>query len=296
MVGEREPFARVASQVGPGVVQVRAGRSQGSGVLLDPHSVITNAHVVGDSPSPAITFADGVTRPGRVVAADRLYDLALVETVSPVNARIEPAPEESVVPGRQVVAIGNPFGFGWTVTTGVVSAVDRIVGGLDGLIQTDAAINPGNSGGALVDLDGRLVGIPTLVLAPGQNIGFAIPAWQVLHVVEQFRRTGRAEHPYVGLAGATEVIDPVVARALDLPERGVLVASVEPGGPAHLAGLAEWDLVLAVNGAPTPSIQALRRQIRRTPVGATVPFTVLRGGRILQVPVRVGELPAAARR
>jgi PDZ domain (Also known as DHR or GLGF)./Trypsin. len=291
-----EPFARVASQVGPSVVQVRAGRGQGSGVLLDSHSMITNAHVVGDYPVPAITFADGVTRPGRVVAADWLYDLALVETDSPMAARVEPAPEESVVPGRLVVAIGNPYGFGWTVTTGVVSAVERIIGGLDGLIQTDAAINPGNSGGALVDLQGRLVGIPTLVLARGQNIGFAIPAWQVLQVTEQFRRLGRAEHPYVGLLGTTEVIDPAVARALDLPDRGVLVAGVEPGGPAHLAGLTEWDMVTAVDGVPTPSMPALRRQIRKTPVGSVVSFTILRGGRTLDVPVRVGELPAAARR
>lgn len=292
----KEPFAKVASQVGPGVVQVRAGRGQGSGVLLDPQSVITNAHVVGENPAPAITFADGVTRPGRVVAADPLYDLALVQTESPTGARIDLAGEASVVPGQLVVAIGNPYGFGWTVTTGVVSAVDRIIGGLDGLIQTDAAINPGNSGGALVDLQGRLVGIPTLVLARGQNIGFAIPSWQVLQVVEQFRRTGRAEHPYVGLAGTTEVIDPVLARALDLPERGVLVAEVEPGGPAARASLRAWDLVTAVNGVPTPSVQALRREVRRTPVGATVPFTVLRGGRLLEVPVRVAELPAPARR
>ena len=292
----QEPFAQVASKVGPGVVQVRAGRGQGSGVLLDRNSIVTNAHVVGENPRPSITFADGVTRPGRVVAADRLYDLALVETDSPVAARVELAEEESVVPGKLVVAIGNPYGFGWTVTTGVVSAVDRIIGGLDGLIQTDAAINPGNSGGALVDLEGRLVGIPTLVLAQGQNIGFAIPSWQVLQVVEQFRRAGRAQHPYVGLAGTTEVIDPVLSRALDLPERGVLVAGVEPGGPAHVAGLMEWDMVTAVGGVPTPSVQALRRQVRKTPVGAVVPFTVLRGGRILQVPVRVAELPTAARR
>jgi len=291
---EQEPFAQVASQVGPGVVQVRSGRGQGSGVLLDRRSVITNAHVVGDNPMPAITFADGVTRTGRVVAADGLYDLALLETESPVETHIAPAPAESVVPGKLVMAIGNPYGFGWTVTTGVVSSVDRIVGGLDGLIQTDAAINPGNSGGALVDLAGRLVGIPTLILAHGQNIGFAIPAWQVQLVVAQFRRQGRAEHPYVGLAGASEVIDPTLARPLDLPERGVLVAEVEPGGPAHRAGIREWDMITGVNGEPTPSIQALLRQIRRTSVGETVPFTVLQAGRSLEVPVRVGELPAAA--
>lgn len=289
----QEPFAKVASDVGPGVVQVKSGRGQGSGVLLDRHTVITNAHVVGENPRPMLTFADGVTRSGRVVAADRLYDLALVETESPVDTRITLAPEESIVPGKMVVAIGNPYGFGWTVTTGVVSSVDRMLGGLDGLIQTDAAINPGNSGGALVDLEGRLVGIPTMVLARGQNIGFAIPSWQVELVADQFRRYGAAQHPWVGIAGATEVIDPVMARALDLPERGVVVAEVEPGGPAHRAGLQTFDMITAAGGVPTPSIQALRRQVRKTEVGRTLRLEVLRNGHQIEREVRVAEIPAA---
>ncbi|MFZ5815050.1 MAG: S1C family serine protease [Bacillota bacterium] len=288
-----EPFAKVASQVGPGVVQVRSGKGQGSGVLLDRRSVITNAHVIGQNPAPALTFADGVTRTGRVLAADRTYDLALVEVDSPVDARVELAPEESILPGKLVVAIGNPYGFGWTVTAGVVSSVDRMLGGLDGLIQTDAAINPGNSGGALVDLEGRLVGIPTMVLAHGQNIGFAIPSWQVELVVEQFRRTGQAQHPWIGIGGTTEVIDPVMARALELPERGVVVMSVEPGGPADRAGLQPFDMIVGVGGEATPSIQALRRQIRRTEVGRYIRASVLRGGRLVEREVRVEEMPAS---
>ncbi len=289
-----EPFVKVASEVGPGVVQVKSGRGQGSGVLLDKRSVITNAHVVGNNPNPSLTFADGVTRSGRVIAADRAYDLALVETEAPVAARVTLAAEESILPGKLVMAIGNPYGFGWTVTTGVVSSIDRMVGGLDGLIQTDAAINPGNSGGALVDLAGHLVGIPTMVLAQGQNIGFAIPSWQVETVVEQFRRGGRAQHPWVGIAGTTEVLDPVMARALDLPERGVVVAGVEPGGPSHRGGLHEFDMIVAADGVPTPSMAALRRQIRRTEVGREIRLQVLRGGRLVERDVRVEEMPAVA--
>ncbi|MGE5672403.1 MAG: S1C family serine protease [Mycobacterium leprae] len=288
-----EPFAAVAAKVGPGVVQVKSGRGMGSGVLLDRETVITNAHVVGDNPNPSLTFADGVTRSGRVIAADPAYDLALVQTHSPVETTVELAPEAEIRPGKLVVAIGNPYGFGWTVTTGVVSSVDRMLGGLDGLIQTDAAINPGNSGGALVDLQGRLVGIPTMVLAQGQNIGFAIPAWQVEKVTEQFRRLGRAEHPWVDIAGATEVVDPVMARALDLPERGVVVAGVEPGGPAHHAGLEEFDMIVSLNGVPTPSIQALRREIRKTDVGRMVRLALLRSGRMLSRDLRVAEMPPA---
>lgn len=290
---QREPFVAVASQVGPGVVQVKSGRGMGSGVLLDEHTVITNAHVVGQNPAPSLTFADGVTRTGRVLALDRSYDLALVETQSPVKARVALAEESSILPGKQVVAIGNPYGFGWTVTTGVVSSVDRMLGHLDGLIQTDAAINPGNSGGALVDLDGRLVGIPTMVLAQGQNIGFAIPSWQVELVVDQFRRHGRAQHPWVGIAGSTEVIDPAVARALDLPERGVLVAGVEPGGPADRAGIQAFDMILGVDQAPTPSMAVLRRQVRRTEVGTWVNVTLMQGGRVVERRLQVAEMPQA---
>lgn len=290
---EQEPFAKVASAVGPGVVQVKSGKGQGSGVLLDRRSLITNAHVVGQNPSPSITFADGVTRSGRVLALDRAYDLALVETDSPVGAQVELAPEESILPGKLVVAIGNPYGFGWTVTTGVISSVDRMLGGLDGLLQTDAAINPGNSGGALVDLEGRLVGIPTLVLAHGQNIGFAIPSWQVAVVVDQFRRKGRAEHPWVGITGQTEVIDPVMSRALDLPERGVLVAGVEPGGPAARGGIRPFDLLVAVDGQPIGSIQALRRQIRKGEVGRTVQIDLLRGSGMTRHQLRIEEMPPA---
>lgn len=291
---QHEPFVNVASTVGPGVVQVRAGRGQGSGVLLDRSSVITNAHVVGNRPKLSITFADGVTRPGRVVAADPLYDLALVETDSPVDIQIPYAPEASIVPGKQVVAIGNPFGFNWTVTTGVVSSIDRMVGHLDGLIQTDAAINPGNSGGALVDLDGHLVGIPTLVLARGQNIGFAIPSWQVELVVDQFRRSGRAQHPWMGIAGATEVVDPTLAKALEIPNRGVVVAGVEQGGPAHQAGLHEFDMIVAAGGEPMPSMPALRRRIRKTEVGHSIELQVLRGGQLIEREVVVREMPAMA--
>lgn len=291
-----EPFAKVASEVGPGVVQVKSGKGQGSGVMLDQRSVITNAHVVGNNPQPSITFHDGVTRTGRVLAADRLYDLALVEVNAPVAARVLLAPEESIVPGKQVVAIGNPFGFSWTVTAGVVSSIDRMLGGMDGLIQTDTAINPGNSGGALVDLDGRLVGIPTMVLAQGQNIGFAIPSWQVELVVGQFRQNGQAQHPYVGIQGATEVVDPVMSRALDLPERGVLVHGVEPGGPAQRGGLQEFDLIISLNGVKTPSIMGLRRQVRKAEVGELVSLELLRGSQVIHRTVRIDEMPVQVAR
>ncbi len=290
-------IAAVAEQVGRHVVRVEAGDGRGaglgSGILLGGSGeIVTNAHVVHGRSPIRITFHDGVTRSAVVEAADPLYDLALVRTHSPVDTEIRFARETDLKPGHLVVAVGNPFGFSWTVTLGVVSAVDRMLGPLDGLIQTDTAINPGNSGGALINLQGEVVGIPTAVLAQGQNLGFAIPAWQAELALEQFRRHGRAVHPWLGIAGQNEVVDPVIARALDLPaSRGVAVAEADPGGPAARAGLRPLDVITAANGIPTPTMADLRKLVRRTPVGHRLVLDVLRRGDLEQVAVQVAELP-----
>jgi len=287
-----------AAKVGPAVVRVEAegpgGVGMGSGVLVDAGrgEVVTNAHVVHERDEVAVTFHDGVTRGGEVVAYDRLYDLALVRTRPPVQRDLPLAADEDLRPGEIVLAVGNPFGFDWTVTLGVVSAVERMVGPLDGLVQTDAAINPGNSGGALADLEGRLVGIPTMIVAAGQNLGFAIPAWQVELALGQFRQFGRAQHPWIGIRGATEVVSPEIARLLDLPaQRGVVTVTVEEGGPAAIAGLMPFDVITGAGGVPTPSLAALRRVVRGTPVGFELELKILRHGTLMLQDVRVRELP-----
>ena len=288
-----------AAKVGPAVVRVEAegqgGGGMGSGVLVDAGrgEVVTNAHVVHNRDAVAITFHDGVTRGGEVIAYDRLYDLALVRTRPPQQRDLALATGEDLRPGEIVLAVGNPFGFDWTVTLGVVSAVERMVGPLDGLVQTDAAINPGNSGGALADLEGRLVGIPTMIVAAGQNLGFAIPAWQVELALGQFRRLGRAQHPWIGIRGATEVVTPEIARMLDLPaERGVVAVAVEEGGPADAGGLKEFDVITAASGVQTPSLAALRRVVRGTSVGDELELKILRHGVLMVREVRVRELPS----
>ncbi len=287
-----------AEKVGPAVVRVEAegpgGAGMGSGVLVDARrgEVVTNAHVVHERDRVAVTFHDGVTRGGEVVAYDRLYDLALVRTRPPFQRDLPLAADEDLRPGELVLAVGNPFGFDWTVTLGVVSAVERMVGPLDGLVQTDAAINPGNSGGALADLEGRLVGIPTMIVAAGQNLGFAIPAWQVELALGQFRQFGRAQHPWIGIRGATEVVSPEIARLLDLPaQRGVVTVTVEEGGPAAIAGLMPFDVITAAGGVPIPSLAALRRVVRGTPVGQELELKILRHGTLMMQGVRVRELP-----
>lgn len=288
-----------AAKVGPAVVRVEAegpdGAGMGSGVLVDAGrgEVVTNAHVVHQRDEVAVTFHDGVTRGGEVVAYDRLYDLALVRTRSPIQRDLALATDEDLRPGELVLAVGNPFGFDWTVTLGVVSAVERMVGPLDGLVQTDAAINPGNSGGALADLEGRLVGIPTMIVAAGQNLGFAIPAWQVELALGQFRQLGRAQHPWIGIRGATEVVSPEIASLLELPEqRGVVAVTVEEGGPADLAGLVPFDVITAAGNVATPSLAALRRVVRGTAVGQELELKILRHGSPMPRAVRVRELPS----
>ena len=290
-------IADVAEQVGHNVVRVESedgrGAGLGSGILLgDAGEIVTNAHVVAGGGPIHVTFYDGVRRPARVTAADPVYDLALLQSQSPVQRSIAFAPEDALRPGQLTVAVGNPFGFSWTVTLGVISAVDRLLGPLDGLIQTDAAINPGNSGGALVNLKGEVVGIPTAVLAQGQNLGFAIPAWQVQLALEQFRRHGRALHPWLGVAGQNDAVDPIVARLLDLPgSRGVAITEVDAYGPAGKAGLRPLDVIIAAGGTPTPSMTALRKVVRKSTIASRLELSVLRRGEAETVAVRVEELP-----
>lgn len=293
-------IATVAEGIGKSVVRVEAGEGRGaglgSGILLSGEGdIVTNAHVVHGREPVHITFHDGVRRPARVVAADTMYDLALLQTQSPLDHTVRFAAESELKAGHLVVAVGNPFGFSWTVTLGVISAVDRMLGPLDGLIQTDAAINPGNSGGALVNLQGEVVGIPTAVLAQGQNLGFAIPAWQVQLALEQFRRHGRAFHPWLGIAGQNEVVDPVIARALDLPaSRGVLVTDLDRQGPASRSDLQVDDVITAASGNPTPSMTDLRKVVRKTPIGGRLALDVLRRGDLERVIVPIAELPREA--
>ena len=289
-----EQIADVAERVGHNVVRVESGNSGlGSGILLSGDSdIVTNAHVVGQGGPIHVTFSDGVRRPARVAAADPLYDLALLQASSPLQREIAFAAEDSLRPGQLAVAVGNPFGFSWTVTLGVISAVDRMLGPLDGLIQTDAAINPGNSGGALVNLRGEVIGIPTAILAQGQNLGFAIPAWQAQLALAQFRSHGRALHPWLGIAGQNEAVDPVIARLLDLPgSRGVAITEVDPRGPARRAGLRPLDVIIAAGGIPTPSLTDLRKVVRRLDIGGRLNLQVLRRGDADSVTVDVEELP-----
>ncbi len=286
-------------------------RGQGSGVVIDAKRglVLTNAHVVDQADSVAITLADGHELEGSVVGADPVTDLAVVRVPTREEA-LRAAPlgdSEALEVGDWAIALGSPYGLERTVTMGIVSSLHRDINSLGfadkrlDLIQTDAAINPGNSGGPLINASGEVIGINTLVRSgPGAGLGFAIPINLARRVADQLGDGKDVVHPYLGLQ-----LVPLTARVardnnkdpdalLLLPERdGALVQRVLPESPAEAAGLHRGDLVVAVDHEAVGSPGALLQRVERSQVGRPLPLTVIRGQKELQLSIRPAALPHA---
>ena len=270
--------------------------SAGSGVIVDAARglVLTNHHVVKDAQEIVVGTKDRRVFKAQLVGSDPGTDIALLR-IPPEDLKAVPfADSDRVNVGDFVVAIGNPFGIGQTVTSGIVSAIGRAGLSMDGyeeFIQTDASINPGNSGGALVNLRGELVGINSAIIGPsGANvgIGFAVPVNMARAVMNQILRFGEVRRGRLGVT--TQDITPVVAKQLGLPvTEGAVVQKVEPGSTAEQAGLRPRDVVTATDGRPVRSSGELRNRIGLTPVGEEVDMTVLRDGRQIRVRARIGE-------
>ncbi|MEE4299447.1 MAG: Do family serine endopeptidase [Pseudomonadales bacterium] len=283
----------------------RRTRSAGSGVIVDAEAgyIVTNAHVVERADEIAVTLADGRTVAAALVGTDAQVDLALLRLEN--RAEDEGLRADPLVPvefgdssnlrvGDFVVAIGNPFGLGQTVTSGIVSAVGRMGLGVEGyedFIQTDASINPGNSGGALVDLNGRLVGINTAIIAPsGGNvgIGFAIPADMVRAVLDELIDHGEVRRGNLGLTVQEMNLD--LARAFDVDERdGVIVTAVEDGSPAEKAGLDVGDVIVRIGERAIDGIVDYRARASVVMVGDQVELEYVRGGRRREAELEVPE-------
>ncbi|EJZ05312.1 S1C family serine protease [Mycolicibacterium vaccae] len=290
-------FADVVERVSPSVVTVQLDGGVGSGVVLRSDVIVTNAHVVGNAREVTIGYADGVSSPGQVLATDDVTDLAVVRT----QRGDLPVPEyrsELPRPGEVAIAIGSPLGFENTATAGIISGLNRNIpdsaeagASLVDLIQTDASISPGNSGGALLDADGRVVGINEAYIPPtagAVSLGFAIPTSTVLDVTEQLLRDGRATHPYLGVS--TSRLTPAIRRELGVPvESGALVRGVEPGSPAASAGLRPGDVIVELAGTPVASVEDLLGALRRTQPGSQQPVVVVRGGARVPLTVTVGS-------
>jgi len=271
-------------------------QSLGSGVIIDARHgyIVTNHHVIDKADEITVTLHDGRTYEARVIGSDPASDIAVIQIDAEELRSVPLGDSEQVQVGDFVAAIGNPFGLNQTVTSGIVSAVGRTGLGIEGyedFIQTDASINPGNSGGALVDLDGRLIGINTAILGPsGANvgIGFAIPVNMVRKVVDQLVRYGEVHRGQLGVR--IQDLTPDLAKAMGLTRhRGALVAYVQPDSPAHKAGLRQGDLIVRLGDQPIESAADLRNAVGVLRAGAVVEVVLIRGGKRLTRRVRLEE-------
>jgi Do/DeqQ family serine protease len=292
-----DPFFRRFFNV-PDQQRYRRTQSAGSGVVVDADKgyIVTNNHVVERADEISVTLADGRVLQAELVGTDPRVDLAVLKVPAESLVEIGFADSGNVRVGDFVVAIGNPFGLNQTVTSGIVSALGRSGLGIEGyedFIQTDASINPGNSGGALVDLEGKLVGINTAILAPaGGNvgIGFAIPSRMVEAIMRQLIEHGEVRRGLLGLA--VQGLNPELAEAFGVDRRdGVVVVEVEPESAAARAGLKPGDIITKVRDREIRKVTDFDGQAAVTFVGARVPLEIVRGGRVSKVTLDVKDEP-----
>jgi len=275
--------------------QQQPRQALGSGFVISPEGyIITNNHVVENADEIHVVFEDKTNVPATLVGRDPASDIAVL--------KVEPRPGMTAVawgdsdaaePGSWVIAIGSPFGLGGTVTVGVVSARSRDIhsGPYDDYIQTDASINRGNSGGPLFNARGEVIGVNTAIFSPsGVNIGigFAVPSKTAQAVADQLIRSGRVERGYVGLR--LQELTPSIAQALGRPDdKGVLVASVEPGGPAEKAGFRSGDVITEFDRKPVESGRDLSRAVAAMKPGTQATVTIVRDGKPQELTVAIGQ-------
>ncbi len=320
---EEQLLIELYERVSPSVVYIAvttrsSGRGSGSGFVWDTEGhIVTNNHVVASATRIEVTFADDTTAQAELVGADADNDLAVIKVDVPASRLhpVELGDSDALRVGQRAIAIGNPFGFEQTMTTGIVSALGRSVRQGNGfslpqLIQTDAAINPGNSGGPLLDSHGRVIGVTSLIYSnSGTNagVGFAVPVDTVKRVAPSLISTGRYADPWLGIQGTN--VTSLLAEELDLSvDQGVLVQVVVQGGPAAKAGLkggdrqirfegallaADGDIIVAIDGDIVQDMDDLIVYLADRSVGDRVTLTVLRDGRRQRIQVTLGERPAS---
>jgi putative serine protease PepD len=285
-----------STQTSPFGPQQGAGQATGSGFVASADgAIVTNAHVVAGASAVQVKIGDQSVRNARIVGTDASTDIALLRVQGAVGARPLPfANSDEIVVGEPTFAIGNPFGLDRTLTTGVVSALQREITApngfsITGVVQTDAPINPGNSGGPLLNAAGQVIGVNSQILTGSSSsqgnvgIGFAVPSNTVRNVIEQLDRNGRVQHAYLGVQ-TTETATGAGAR----------IAAVTAGGPAAEAGLAAGDVVVAFGGQQIQDPAGLSAAVNARRPGERVVVTVRRGGAERSVTVTLGQQPASS--
>lgn len=292
-----DPFLR--RFFGEGMPEERMEASLGSGVIVSPEGyVLTNNHVVAQADEIVVALQDGRETRARVIGADPGTDLALLR-IGLDKLPVLPMRDSPMLVGDVVLAIGNPFGVGQTVTQGIISATGRQGLGIntyEDFIQTDAAINPGNSGGALVDVSGNLVGINSAIYSQSggsMGIGFAIPVTLARTVMQSLIKEGHVVRGWMGIEVRT--VDRQLAARIEAPaDKGVAIAGVMRGGPAWNGGLEPGDIMVRIGGKPVDNAAQAINLIAGLKPGLDVPVAVLRGKREMEFKVKVGERPADA--
>lgn len=286
--------------------QERVVRGIGSGFIINPNGqILTNAHVVNNADRVAVTLYDGRVLQGKVLGADTVSDVAVVQVSANNLPTVQLGDSQKVRPGQWAIAIGNPLGLQQTVTLGVISAVDRSISDLGisergvGLIQTDAAINPGNSGGPLLNARGQVIGINTAIIQGAQGIGFAIPIDTAQRIAQQLIAKGKVDYPFIGIEMVT--LTPEISQQINnnpnfgtrvQTDQGVLVVRVAPGSPAAQAGIRSGDVIQQINNQPITKAEQVQQIVNKSGIGSNLQIKILRNGQTVEVVVKPAPRPA----
>ena len=267
-------------------------QGSGSGFIFTPDGfILTNSHVVHGATRIEVTFPDGRQFHADLIGDDPDTDLAVIRINAPDLVPVPMGDSQSIRVGQLVIAIGNPYGFQCTVTTGVVSALGRSLRSRSGrlienVIQTDAALNPGSSGGPLISTRGEAIGVNTAIILPAQGICFAIGINTAQLIAGQLIKDGRVRRSYLGIAGHNVPIQRRIVRLHDLsPEKGVLVIATEKNSPASRAGMQEGDIIIGFDGQPVAGIDDLHRLLTEKQAGVKSPITFIRRSEKLSVAI-----------